>query len=199
MPAGCLHRPRVLVLNSNWSLAPDRAPASALGTIIRGRTSPPGPGCRLHRAALIASRAVQIRAQCSRGPRVFTSVTSVRGAHLTRPRRTITSTDIPRLTSVLPNHVPVKGMAWRGSRATATRIRSRFPTTPLVGSKSTQPAPANKPDTWHEWNRHHHRPVHPGLERTGNPTRNAPRTRERTPLPPSSAPDLGRYPAHAGV
>jgi hypothetical protein len=38
-------------------------------------------------------------------------------------RRTITSTDIPRLASALPYQVPVNGMAWRGSRATATRIR----------------------------------------------------------------------------
>lgn len=47
------------MFNSNWSLAPDRAPASALGTITRWgpRTSLPGPGCRLHRAALTPRRA----------------------------------------------------------------------------------------------------------------------------------------------
>ena len=34
---------------------------------------------------------------------------------------------------------PDSGIAWRGSRATATRIRSVLPTMPLVGSNSTQP------------------------------------------------------------
>ena len=37
--------------------------------------------------------------------------------------------------------LPDNGTAWRGSRTTATRIRSRLPTMPLVGSNSTQPAP----------------------------------------------------------
>ena len=40
-----------------------------------------------------------------------------------------------------PQYVPNKGMAWLETLATATRIRSRFPTIPLVGSNSIQPEP----------------------------------------------------------
>ncbi len=40
-----------------------------------------------------------------------------------------------------PMNVPDSGSAFRWSHATATRIRLRFPTRLLVGSKSTHPAP----------------------------------------------------------
>ena len=38
-------------------------------------------------------------------------------------RLVLTATDIPALASAPPYQVPVNGMAWRGSRATATRTR----------------------------------------------------------------------------
>src|SRR5690348_9114772 len=52
-----------------------------------------------------------------------------------------TSTVMPSKSDGKPVQVPETGTAWRGSRATATRIRSWLPTIPLVGSNSTQPAP----------------------------------------------------------
>src|SRR6476620_326996 len=52
-----------------------------------------------------------------------------------------TSTVKPRLSDGKPDHVPHIGTACIGSRATATRIKSRLPTMPLVGSNSIQPAP----------------------------------------------------------
>ena len=44
--------------------------------------------------------------------------------------------------------MPDSGMAWLGSRATATRMRSRLPMMALVGSNSTHPAPGRY--TWHQ-------------------------------------------------
>src|SRR3984885_3377425 len=49
-------------------------------------------------------------------------------------------TCMPTNASADPRYVPCSGIAWRGSRATATRTRSRVPTMPLVGSNSIQPA-----------------------------------------------------------
>ena len=37
--------------------------------------------------------------------------------------------------------VPCSGIAWSGSRTTATVTRPILPTLPLVGSKSIQPVP----------------------------------------------------------
>ena len=54
---------------------------------------------------------------------------------------TFTCTDMPEKSPSAPRKLPPSGTAWLGSRATATRMRSRLPTMPLVGSKSTQPAP----------------------------------------------------------
>src|SRR4051794_7070752 len=53
---------------------------------------------------------------------------------------TLTWTVMPRSSSAAPKKEPESGTAPLGSRATATRIRSRRPTRPLVGSNSTQPA-----------------------------------------------------------
>ncbi len=46
-----------------------------------------------------------------------------------------------RKASAGPMKLPVTGMAWRMSRATATGIRLAPPTPRLVESKVTQPAP----------------------------------------------------------
>src|ERR1051326_3002629 len=54
---------------------------------------------------------------------------------------TLTSTVMPRLSPGNPIQVPESGTACRGCRVTATRIRLRLPTMPLVGSNSIQPAP----------------------------------------------------------
>ena len=51
-----------------------------------------------------------------------------------------TSTVMPRNAFAGPVKLPLSGMAWLGSRVTATRIRLRPPTSALVGSNSTQPA-----------------------------------------------------------
>src|ERR1019366_8161087 len=59
-------------------------------------------------------------------------------------RRTPTETLMPRLSDGKPRQVPEIGTTWYGSRATATRIRPRLPTMPLVGSNSTQPEPGRK-------------------------------------------------------
>ena len=59
--------------------------------------------------------------------------------HAIDDRRTLTS--IPRKSFGLPVKLPFSGTAWDGSRVTATRIRLRSLTTPLVGSNGTQPAP----------------------------------------------------------
>ena len=56
-------------------------------------------------------------------------------------RRTVTSTCNPRKSPGAPNHDPVSGAAWEGSRATATRMRLAPPKRELVGSNGTQPAP----------------------------------------------------------
>ena len=52
---------------------------------------------------------------------------------------TLTETSIPRSSSAPPQYVPKSGIACSGVRAIPTRIRSRFPTIPFVGSNSTQP------------------------------------------------------------
>src|ERR1035437_2693374 len=54
---------------------------------------------------------------------------------------TLTVTSIPRNELEEPSKVPHKGKTRSGDQAPATRIRFRFPTTLLVGSKSIQPAP----------------------------------------------------------
>lgn len=54
---------------------------------------------------------------------------------------TRTSTFIARKSPGPPVQLPAMGIAWVGSRTTATRIRSRLPTMPLVGSNSIQPEP----------------------------------------------------------
>src|SRR6202035_2514388 len=53
---------------------------------------------------------------------------------------TLMLTSMPTKASAEPRYVPCSGIAWEGSRATATRTRSRVPTMPLVGSNSIQPA-----------------------------------------------------------
>src|SRR6516225_15108 len=73
--------------------------------------------------------------------RDFRAVAAVLGAACASVSAvTSTSTVMPRWSEGKPVQVPEIGTAWRGSRATATRIRSRLPTMPLVGSYSTQPA-----------------------------------------------------------
>ena len=59
---------------------------------------------------------------------------------------------MPTKASAEPRYVPCSGMAWRGSRATATRMRSRLPTMPLVGIEF-DPAGARQVD------------LHPGVGR----------------------------------
>jgi len=54
---------------------------------------------------------------------------------------TRTSTVIPAKASDIPEKLPVTGIVWRISRATATGIRLTPPTLRLVGSKVIQPAP----------------------------------------------------------
>ena len=54
---------------------------------------------------------------------------------------TLTATFMARWSDLVPIHVPCNGIASRGSRATATRTRSWFPTMPPDGSKSIQPGP----------------------------------------------------------
>src|SRR5262249_7636956 len=52
-----------------------------------------------------------------------------------------TSTVMPRKSDGAPVHVPATGMAWLGSRVTATRTSFRPPTSGFVGSNSTHPPP----------------------------------------------------------
>ena len=58
-----------------------------------------------------------------------------------QPVLTFTETSIPNWSFGSPQNVPERGIAWLGVRATPTRIRSRLPTIPLVGSNSTHPDP----------------------------------------------------------
>jgi hypothetical protein len=55
--------------------------------------------------------------------------------------RISTFTSIPRKSPGLPMKLPFSGTAWDGSRVTATRMRLRSLTSPLVGSNGTHPAP----------------------------------------------------------
>src|ERR1700676_2962582 len=57
---------------------------------------------------------------------------------------TLTVTSMPRKELLGPVKVPQSGRTCSGDQATATRIRLRFPTILLVGSKSIQPAPGKK-------------------------------------------------------
>src|SRR6516162_2102468 len=57
------------------------------------------------------------------------------------PDLTLTSTSMPRWSDGNPRKVPWRGSASRGSRTTATVMRSFLPTAPFVGSKSIQPPP----------------------------------------------------------
>jgi hypothetical protein len=58
-----------------------------------------------------------------------------------RYARISTFTSIPRKSPGLPMKLPFSGTAWDGSRVTATRMRLRSLTSPLVGSNGTHPAP----------------------------------------------------------
>src|SRR5664279_220626 len=54
---------------------------------------------------------------------------------------TLTLTSMPSSSSASPQYEPERGIACEGVRATPTRIRSRLPTIPFVGSNSTHPDP----------------------------------------------------------
>src|SRR5690349_16991794 len=55
------------------------------------------------------------------------------GSTVAFSERTLTSTTISWKSFAAPKYDPDSGMAWLGSRATATRTRSRLPTIALVG------------------------------------------------------------------